>query len=104
MRGSLHCPGGAEEAWHRGAEAVVNIPTPKGSRIVATGGAKRNPWNARLITLPRRGRGGFEPGMLPLPRWGKTKIPLVPRVPLRFTRGYIPWPSGPKKYLKRLAC
>ena len=70
---------------------------PKGPRDVATGGAKRNPWNRSLVErLPRRGRGN-----------GATVVPLTllrpfgarsqqlersPRVSLRFTRGYIPAP------------
>jgi len=84
--------------WH--CYRAVSRPPRRGSRTVATGGAKRNPWTHRASHCPGRGRGGSEPGagiMLPLPRRGKRRMHSFPRVALRSTRGYSPWPSGPKK-------
>src|SRR6185437_16260125 len=61
--------------------AVHRASAPKGLRAVATGGAKRNPWNPSSIALPRRGRGGIgsrcchDASFAPP---GQNKTPLTP--------------------------
>src|SRR5690606_26096365 len=72
-----------------------NIPTnalgflPRmGQRVVATGGAQRNPWKHRNPVAPE----GRRNVRLPLRGSSNRFDCRVPRVPLRSTRGYTPRP------------
>src|SRR6185437_1802596 len=78
--------------WHvfQSGRLVRRAPAPKGPRTVATGGAKRNPWeeNSWLAPEGQRKRDGELILMPPpLPLWGRV-IRFIARVPLRSTRGY----------------
>ena len=68
-------------------KTITNV-TLKGSRILAMGVAKRNPWSmmSQILSSPEMGA-----GMQPLNTLHPFRVPdysdLVPRVPLRSTLG-----------------
>jgi hypothetical protein len=86
LNGFSNVSSGSIGAGIRGSKA------PKARRLVATGGAQRNPWEASS-PKPSKPRRGEAMGLArdPLPFQGNSGLRVhVPRVPLRSTRGYRP--------------
>ncbi len=74
-----------------GTIAGSNRATPEGSKNVARGGAKRNPWFAREHLIPPRRGGGLRRGLLLRPSGaGDAHGGTFPGVPLRSPPGYGP--------------